>query len=45
MNKICTSVEQSKKLIELGIDIKTADMYYSYDYNIEEYDDDVQIIP
>lgn len=30
MNKICTSVKQSKKLIELGIDVKTADMYYMY---------------
>lgn len=29
MNKICTSIEQSKKLIELGIDINTADMHYS----------------
>lgn len=28
--KICTSVKQSKKLIELGIDVKTADMYYMY---------------
>lgn len=28
MNKICTSLEQSKKLVELGIDIFTADMYY-----------------
>lgn len=28
-SKICTSIEQSKKLIELGIDISTADMYYS----------------
>ena len=27
MNKICTSLEQSKKLIELGIDIKTADIW------------------
>lgn len=26
MNKICTSIEQSKKLIELGIDIDTADL-------------------
>lgn len=26
MNKICTSIEQSKKLIELGIDINTADL-------------------
>ena len=31
MNKICTSLEQSKKLIELGIDIKTADMCWSID--------------
>ena len=28
MNKICTSQEQSQKLIELGIDVNTADMYY-----------------
>lgn len=28
MNKICTSIEQSKKLMELGIDINTADMYW-----------------
>lgn len=28
MNKICTSIEQSKKLIELGIDINTADMFW-----------------
>ncbi len=28
MNKICTSIEQSRKLVELGIDIKTSDMYY-----------------
>jgi hypothetical protein len=30
MNKICTSVEQSKKLIKLGIDINTSDMRYGY---------------
>lgn len=29
MNKICTTIEQSKKLIELGIDVNTADMHYS----------------
>ena len=28
MSKICTDVEQSKKLIELGIDTETADMWY-----------------
>ena len=27
-NKIATSVEQSKKLLELGIDRNTSDMYY-----------------
>lgn len=45
MNKICTSIEQSKKLIELGIDVYTADMYYSFDYNFKEYEEDAQIIP
>ena len=30
MNKICTSKEQSQKLIDLGIDINTADMYWWY---------------
>lgn len=29
MNKICTSQEQSQKLIELGIDVNTADMLYN----------------
>ena len=28
MNKICTTIEQSKKLIELGIDVNTADMFW-----------------
>lgn len=28
MSKICTSIEQSKKLIELAVDIGTADMCY-----------------
>lgn len=28
MNKICTSIEQSQKLIELGINVTTADMWY-----------------
>ena len=27
---ICTSIEQSKKLLSLGIDPNTADMWYSY---------------
>ena len=29
MNNICTSLEQSKKLIKLGIDIHTADMHHA----------------
>ena len=29
MNKICTSLEQSKKLIELGVEASTADMCYN----------------
>lgn len=29
MNKICTSIKQSEKLIELGIDVNTADMFYA----------------
>ena len=28
MDKICTSLEQSNELIKLGIDLKTADMYW-----------------
>lgn len=28
MTKICTDLEQSKRLIELGIDINTADMFW-----------------
>ena len=32
MAKICTSIEQSKKLIELGIDINTADIIYTTFY-------------
>jgi len=30
MKKICTTVEQSKKLIELGLDIETSDMYWDF---------------
>ena len=28
MNKICTDISQSKKLMELGLDVNTADMCY-----------------
>ena len=37
MKKICTSTEESEKLIKLGIDISTADMYWDYDYDQQEY--------
>ncbi len=30
MTKICTSIEQSKELLELGIDVNTADMHYQW---------------
>lgn len=36
MNKICTSIEQSKHLLELGLDPKTADMSY-YEAIIGDY--------
>lgn len=42
MNKICTDISQSEKLIELGIDPNTADMYWwatSKRYYIEAMDD------
>lgn len=29
MKKICTSLEQSKKLVELGLDVNTADMCWT----------------
>lgn len=36
MNGIATTIKQSKKLIELGIDINTADMHYNKWDNDEE---------
>lgn len=36
MYKICTSKEQSKKLIELGIDVNTADMFWTYDFIVND---------
>lgn len=45
MNKICTSIEQSIKLIELGIDINTADMYWFVPADDEgEFDEKVNVI-
>lgn len=45
MTKICTSIEQSKKLIELGLDVNTGDMCYKclgedpYDLIVRPYSD------
>ena len=39
--KICTSIEQSKKLIALGIDVNTADMYY--DCNSDDIQDKPEV--
>ena len=36
MNKICTDVSQSKKLLELGIDVNTADMFWTYDFMVND---------
>lgn len=32
-----TSIEQSKKLVEAGLDLNTADMFYRYDYNTHKH--------
>ena len=45
MNKICTSIEQSKRLMELGIDVNTADMMWEYDTDKETYWNKPTIIP
>ena len=49
MNKICTDVKQSKKLIELGIDVNTADMRYGYiapyDFSDRMYDGGYDEVP
>lgn len=37
MSRICTSIDQSNKLIKLGIDVNTADMYYSFLNRIDKY--------
>ena len=45
MNKICTDISQSRKLIELGIDVNTADMMWEYNPDKEVYWDKPTIIP
>ena len=39
MGKIATSIEQSRKFLELGLSPDTADMYWRYDHNIHTHDD------
>ena len=38
MKKICTTIEQSKKLIELGVDISTADMFWWHNTEEKRYE-------
>lgn len=37
MTQVCTTIEQSKKLEELGIDVESADMHYWFDANYNEF--------
>lgn len=49
MLKICTTIEQSKKLIKLGVDVNTADMRYGYiapyDFSDRMYDGGYDEVP
>ena len=49
MFKICTTIEQSKKLIKLGVDVNTADMRYGYiapyDFSDRMYDGGYDEVP
>lgn len=44
MAQIATTIEQSKKLIELGIDVNTADMYYSIIDDTDELSEDNSLL-
>ena len=44
MEKICTTIDQSKKLIELGIDVNTADMLYPYDRHLDKFYGDIAYV-
>lgn len=35
-SQICTTIEQSKRLLELGLKPETADMFYVFDYLIKD---------
>ena len=45
MNKICTDIKQSKKLIELGIDTNTSDMVWQSIEDDESFDGTWEVIP
>ena len=45
MSKNCTTFEESKKLKEKGFDVNSCDMYYSFDYLLDEYGEEGEIIP
>jgi len=44
MEKLLTTIEESKKLLELGIDPNTADMRWRYNHNIHKHDDIPQVL-
>lgn len=35
-SQVCTDIDQSKKLIKLGLKSETADLFYTFDYTIGE---------
>lgn len=47
MTQIATTIEQSKKLVELGIDVNTADMHYDeYDVNVDKlHEKGIEVFP
>ena len=44
MTQITTTIEQSRKLIELGIDVNTADMYYYNNDEIPQIISDIKLL-
>ena len=44
MEKIATTIEESRRLLELGINPDTADMRWRYDHNAHRHDDIPQVL-
>lgn len=44
MARIATTIEESKRLLELGIDPNTADMRWKYNHNTHKHDDIPQVL-